>query len=200
MGVHAIQNVEAIASKVYLGGVVLVVLYYDYTFYVYLENGEEEQPLLDTTFPDISFQKEGMQLKMYRGGVPGCPELRRLSIWKVVLDMMDDSDGEEGGARVLNASLAASSKGSADRLRADSKQMEHRREEDVKTQGEDGTKPTNNTSPTKPEARKTALPHHIAPLKQPSASGSVALKKIPDLGLKAPWDETGRPLGLRASK
>jgi hypothetical protein len=182
--------VEAIASKVYLGGVVLVLLYYDYTFYVYLESGEEEQPLLDTTFPDISFQKEGMQLKTYRGGVSGCPELRRLSIWKVVHDFMNDSDEEDGAASRVSALDGAHAK------RADAKEMERRPEEDTKD------KPSG-SSPSKPadvQSRKSALPHHIAPLKQPSLSGSVALKKIPDLGLKAPWDETGRPLGLRASK
>jgi hypothetical protein len=73
----AFQDVEAIASKIHVGGVVLVLLYYDYTFYVYLENGEEEQPLLDTNFPDVSLQKEGVQLKTYRNGVRGCDELRR---------------------------------------------------------------------------------------------------------------------------
>lgn len=186
---------EAIASKVYLGGVVLVLLYYDYTFYVYLESGEDEQPLLDTTFPDIFFQKEGMQLKTYRGGVSGCPELRRLSIWKVVHDFMNDSDDEDGGATRVSALDGANAK-----TRADAKEMERRPEEDTK---EKPSSSSNSSSPSKPadvQPRKSALPHHIAPLKQPSASGSAVLKKIPNLGLKAPWDETGRPLGLRASK
>jgi hypothetical protein len=49
--------------------------------------------------------------------------------------------------------------------------------------------------------RKTNHPHHIAPLK---SSASPALKKLQETnlssGMKAPWDESGRPLGLKLSK
>jgi hypothetical protein len=61
---EALKDVEAIASKIHIGGVVLVMLYFDYNFYVYLESGEEEQQLLDTNFPDVSYQKEGIQVNI----------------------------------------------------------------------------------------------------------------------------------------
>jgi hypothetical protein len=32
------------------------------------------------------------------------------------------------------------------------------------------------------------------------ATAVSTLRNMPDLGLKAPWDETGKPLGLRTSK
>jgi len=182
----AFQDVEAIASKIHVGGVVLVLLYYDYTFYVYLENGEEEQPLLDTNFPDVSLQKEGVQLKTYRNGVRGCDELRRISLWKVENEFTDED--EEDAAAV--DCITSRHKGP---LRADSKE-ENRREEDVKSATDSDAKVARDMQP-----RKSALPHHVAPLKRPSGA-ATNLKNMPDLGMKAPWDDTGKPLGMRSSK
>lgn len=168
-------------------------LYFDYTFYVYVESGDEEQPLLDTNFPDITFQKEGVQLKTYRSGVAGFAELRRLSLWKVVNEFQDDDDDDgSDGAEVVDASASRKQHGARD-LDADAKQSERRREEDVKSGsslagGDEKVTKLGETS------RKTSLPHHIAPLKATAVS---TLKAMPDLGIKAPWDETGRPLGLR---
>ncbi|RLN20668.1 hypothetical protein BBJ28_00006087 [Nothophytophthora sp. Chile5] len=189
----AFQDVEAIASKIHVGGVVLVMLYYDHTFYVYLENGEEEQPLLDTNFPDISFQKEGVQLKTYRNGVRGCEELRRISLWKVENEF-EDEDEESDGAAVdcISSSRMKNS------LKADAKEGERRREEDVKSSTTLADADAKVSKPNEVQARKTALPHHVAPLKRPSASAATAtLNKMPELGLKAPWDDTGKPLGMR---
>lgn len=182
------QDVEAIASKIYIGGVVLVMLYFDFTFYVYVENAEDEQPLLDTNFPDVCFQKEGLQLHTYRQGVAGCPELRRLSLWKVQNDL-DDLE-EAGGAAV--AALAQGKLSLAASLHADEKQNESRREEDVKF---GDAKANKLLSSSIDGPRKASLPHHIAPLKP--SNGVMTLKKMPNLGLTAPWDDTGKPLGLR---
>ncbi|KAH7476379.1 hypothetical protein KRP22_000219 [Phytophthora ramorum] len=184
----AFQDVEAIASKIHIGGVVLVLLYYDYTFYVYLENGEEEQPLLDTNFPDVSLQKEGIQLKTYRNGVRGCEELRRISLWKVDNDFVDEDEEEDAAAVDCITSRTKS------QLRADSKE-EHRREEGVKSSADADAKVAREMQP-----RKSALPHHVAPLKRPSGAATTNLKNMPDLGMKAPWDDTGKPLGMRTSK
>uniref|UniRef100_K3WX75 EndoU domain-containing protein n=1 Tax=Globisporangium ultimum (strain ATCC 200006 / CBS 805.95 / DAOM BR144) TaxID=431595 RepID=K3WX75_GLOUD len=189
----ALKDVEAIASKIYIGGVVLVMLYFDYTFYVYVESGEAEQPLLDTNFPDISFQKEGMQIKTYRNGVRGFTELRRLSLWKVVNEFLDDDDD---GEQPVECVSTAQKKKRTNPLQADAKQSEERREEGVKSSGIDGVDAKVSKS-ADIQSRKTSLPHHIAPLKATAVS---TLRNMPDLGLKAPWDETGKPLGLRTSK
>ncbi|TYZ56957.1 hypothetical protein PybrP1_010152 [[Pythium] brassicae (nom. inval.)] len=174
------------ALKIYVGGVVLVLLYFDYTFYVYVESSEEEQPLLDTNFPDITFQKEGVQLKTYSRGVGGFVELRRLSIWKVVTEFADDDRDDE--QLVERTSKKSKALGGGRTLHADAKQSERRREEDTKS-GEEKAARLAET------ARKTSLPHHITPLKATAVS---TLKAMPDMGgMKAPWDETGRPLGLR---
>jgi hypothetical protein len=174
-------------------------IYYEFTFYVYVESGEDEQPLLDTNFPDVSFQKEGLQINTYRKGVRGCPELRRLSLWKVVNEFPEDGDDDrDEPVMALPARKKAPPKthGSGDH-----KQSESRREEDAKTgvssgdcDLESGSKAVSKSMDT---GRKASLPHHIAPLK---SNAATVLTKMPDLGIKAPWDDTGRPLGLRASK
>ncbi|GMF10790.1 unnamed protein product [Phytophthora lilii] len=180
----------AMNNKIHVGGVVLVMLYYDYTFYVYLENGEEEQPLLDTNFPDVSLQKEGIQLKTYRNGVRGCEELRRISLWKVENEFADEDEEEDAAAVDCITSRNKC------QFRADSKE-ENRREEDVKssTSFADGDAKVSKEM----QSRKSALPHHVAPLKRPSGA-ATNLKGMPDLGMKAPWDDTGKPLGMRTSK
>lgn len=192
----ALRDVEAIASKIYLNGIVLVMIYYDFTFYVYVESGEDEQPLLDTNFPDISFQKEGVQIKTYRSGVSGCSELRRISLWKVVNEFPED-EGDDDDEPVL--ALPARKKAPSKPPSSDAKQNESRREEDVKrgASGDDDTDAKAVSKSLDLSKNKSSHPHHIAPLK---SNAAAVLKKMPDLGIKAPWDETGRPLGLRASK
>lgn len=180
------QDVEAIASKIHIGGVVLVLLYYDFTFYVYLENGEEEQALLDTNFPDVSLQKEGIQLKTYRNGVRGCEELRRISLWKVENEFAEEDEEDAAAVDCITSRNKSP-------LRADSKE-ENWRGEEVKSPSDSDAKVLKEMQP-----RKSALPHHVAPLKRPSGA-ATNLKGMPDLGMKAPWDDTGKPLGMRASK
>lgn len=179
---------EAIASKIYMGGVVLVMLYFDYTFYVYVESSEEEQPLLDTNFPDITFQKQGVQLKTYSRGVGGFAELRRLSLWKVVNEFADDDHDDQPLVECVSKTTKTKALSGGTVLHADAKQSERQREEDAKS-GEEKAARLVET------ARKTSLPHHITPLKATAVS---TLKAMPNMGgMKAPWDETGRPLGLR---
>lgn len=187
----ALKDVEAIASKIHVGGVVLVTIYFDWTFYVYVENGEEEQPLLDTNFPDVAFQKECIQIKTYRDGVPNCPELRRISLWRVVAPGLDEESDDEAVSCVTFGKTSSSS------LVAEQKQSESRREEDVKERSDTDSK-SHGKRPDSP-SRKSAMPHHIAPLKP--SRGAEKLKRMPDLGsMKAPWDDTGRPIGLRSVK
>ena len=78
----SLQDVEVIASKVYLNGIVLVVLYFQEKFYVTIQDGTNEQPLLDTRFPDISCPSRGFQVNTYNSGVKNFPELRRISLWR----------------------------------------------------------------------------------------------------------------------
>ncbi|OQS05805.1 hypothetical protein THRCLA_02118 [Thraustotheca clavata] len=175
-----LKHVEAIACKVYTGALVMIVLYYDNAFYVHIEDGENEQPLLDTRFPDVTCQKNGFQVKTFRNGVKGFSELRKISLWKV-------SYGDYGGSEEKvpeTMTLITQKKVHALDLGADAKNSERRNEEDVKS-----------GSPTR---NKVSMPHHIAPLKS-STNLKTKLKELgPCDSLKAPWDDTGRPvLGAR---
>jgi hypothetical protein len=58
-------------------GVVTVTIYFKGTYYVMLTEGESEQPLLDSRFPDVSEKGRGYQLRSYAEGVDGWRELRK---------------------------------------------------------------------------------------------------------------------------
>lgn len=45
-------------------------------------DGSEEQPLLDSRFPDVSAKGRGYQLQTYPNGVDGWDGLRKVSIWQ----------------------------------------------------------------------------------------------------------------------
>ena len=60
---EAMDQVEIIASKIYLGAVVLVLVYFGEKFYVSMQDGSNEQPLLDTRFPDVSNPSRGFQVQ-----------------------------------------------------------------------------------------------------------------------------------------
>ena len=46
--------------------------------------GGEENPLLDSKFPDVSAKGRGYQLHSYPEGVPGWDQLRKVTIWQTV--------------------------------------------------------------------------------------------------------------------
>ena len=77
------SNVECIATKNYHpNGLVVMNIYFQGTFYVCLNSGDENQPLLDSNFPSINNGGKGYNLKKYPSGIVGFPELRKLSLWR----------------------------------------------------------------------------------------------------------------------
>lgn len=52
--------------------------------YVLVLEGANENPLLDSRFPDVSSKGRGYQLQAYADGVETWPELRKVSIWQTV--------------------------------------------------------------------------------------------------------------------
>lgn len=46
--------------------------------------GGNENPLLDSRFPDVSAKGRGYQLQSYDSGISGWPELRKITIWQTV--------------------------------------------------------------------------------------------------------------------
>lgn len=49
-----------------------------------IAEGGEENPLLDSKFPDVSAKGRGYQLHSYPEGVPGWEHLRKVTIWQTV--------------------------------------------------------------------------------------------------------------------
>ena len=47
-------------------------------------DGDRENPLLDSSFPDVSGKGRGYQIQAYAEGTPEWPELRKVSIWQTV--------------------------------------------------------------------------------------------------------------------
>lgn len=47
-------------------------------------DGSNENPLLDSRFPDVSSKGRGYQLQAYADGIPEWPELRKTSVWQTV--------------------------------------------------------------------------------------------------------------------
>lgn len=66
------------ASKTYSRGLVIITVYFESVFYVVVQDGEGDQPLLDVKFPDVSQPGRGIQLCSYNelGG-----RWRALTLW-----------------------------------------------------------------------------------------------------------------------
>lgn len=209
-----LADVEAIASKIYLGGVTLIILYYNHAFYVVIQDGNnQEQPLLDTRFPDVTCPSQGFQVATYRKGVENFQELRRISLWKVGSEEMvplSSADGEL--ARLISEKEERVNKNQKDLEKAESKEAlvdedEEPADMDVKSTSIKLAKVSSNSDEMKVggglHARKiSSRPHHIAPLK---GVGLADLKgRLKPLGgnldQTAPWDSTGKPLGVLGSR
>ena len=47
-------------------------------------DGDKENPLLDSRFPDVSGKGRGYQIQALKNGLPEWPELRKISVWQTV--------------------------------------------------------------------------------------------------------------------
>ena len=105
---------ELVCSKCYhASGIITITILFELTVYVCVLDGSNENPLLDSRFPDISGKGRGYQIQAYDEGVEGWPQLRKISIWqtvasleqefrdraaKLVAEAKDQIDGAEDGA------------------------------------------------------------------------------------------------------
>lgn len=77
------QDVELIAAKTYSRGIVLHSVLFNNSLYAVLADADDDQPLLDVAFPDVTARCRGLQIKSYdlaaaeSGLVP-----RKLSLWE----------------------------------------------------------------------------------------------------------------------
>lgn len=81
----AFRDVQCLCAKRYVRGLVFVTIYFEGVFYTILQDGGEEQPLLDVKFPDISEEGEGLTLALYDDNDEAGRGLwRKLSLWQLI--------------------------------------------------------------------------------------------------------------------
>ncbi len=71
------EDIELAATKTYVRGVIMVLIYFDGCIYATLADGEGDQPLLDVAFPDMSRKGGGCQL-----GTFDHPHFVKLCVWQ----------------------------------------------------------------------------------------------------------------------
>lgn len=104
---HTFRGVDLVASKCYTPqGVVLITIWFQGTFYVVLGDGGEEQPLLDSRFPDVSLKGRGYQIRSAGNGREDWRELRKVSIWQTAAGLQREME-----ARLAKDEGAKSSSG-----------------------------------------------------------------------------------------
>eukprot|EP00604_Paraphysomonas_vestita_P000059 CAMPEP_0174826174 /NCGR_PEP_ID=MMETSP1107-20130205/43614_1 /TAXON_ID=36770 /ORGANISM="Paraphysomonas vestita, Strain GFlagA" /LENGTH=315 /DNA_ID=CAMNT_0016058761 /DNA_START=1044 /DNA_END=1991 /DNA_ORIENTATION=+ len=82
---RAFKRIELVASKCYHpSGIITITIFFQKVIYVSVMEGGNENPLLDSRFPDVSAKGRGYQLQSYPEGIEGWPSLRRVTIWQTV--------------------------------------------------------------------------------------------------------------------
>ena len=72
------ERVALIASKTYARGLVFILIYFEAAFYIVVQSGEGDQPLLDVKFPDVSSHGQGVHIASYRDKAS---MWRKLTLW-----------------------------------------------------------------------------------------------------------------------
>ena len=88
------NHIDLIATKSYRpNGLIVMTIYFDGTYYVCINDGDGDQPLLDSKFPCI-VQGKGYQLKTYPNGLESFPELRNFKVWQNAQSINNNSRQE----------------------------------------------------------------------------------------------------------
>ena len=78
---NPLENVDVLAIKSYTpNGIISISLYYDGNWYLILDEGKDDLPLLDSKFPDVSCKNQEHDIQSYSSGIDDWPELRKLSV------------------------------------------------------------------------------------------------------------------------
>ncbi|CAM9281861.1 unnamed protein product [Pylaiella littoralis] len=97
---EAFRGVDLVASKSYSArGVVTIGIWFDNSYYVVLGEGGEEQPLLDSRFPNVSTKGRGYQIRAMTEGPEGWEELRKVSVWQTTAALQQEMEAKMIKAR-----------------------------------------------------------------------------------------------------
>ncbi|KAL7495917.1 hypothetical protein ACHAWT_006724 [Skeletonema menzelii] len=95
-------ELELVCNKVYNArGYITISMYHQGRWYLVLEEGGRENPLLDSKFPDLSDRIDGYQLKTYPLGRESWAELRSLSIWQATLNTDLENVPDDKGSSTM---------------------------------------------------------------------------------------------------
>lgn len=87
------EDVALAASKTYARGLIFITVYFENSFYVVLQDGEGDQPLLDVNFPDVSRPGRGIHVCSYSRQGGHDDRWRELSLWhSMEFSSSDDED------------------------------------------------------------------------------------------------------------
>ena len=82
---EAFAQMELVTSKCYhASGIITITIIFQFSIYVCVLDGGNENPLLDSRFPDVSGKGRGYQIQAYEDGVRGWEQLRKVSLWQTV--------------------------------------------------------------------------------------------------------------------
>ncbi|GMI39585.1 hypothetical protein TrCOL_g5030 [Triparma columacea] len=103
------KNVELMCTKSYTpNGLVTICIYFGGVYYLSLQEGGGEQPLLDSKFPNVAGKGRGYQIRSYSSGVEGWDSLRKVSIWQTQSAMQEEME-----ARIDKATDAEAKSGTS---------------------------------------------------------------------------------------
>jgi len=78
---NPLENVDVLAIKAYTpNGIISISLYYAGSWYLILDEGKDDLPLLDSKFPDVSCKVQEHDIHSFPSGIDDWPELRKLSV------------------------------------------------------------------------------------------------------------------------
>lgn len=84
---NVIDDVQCICAKTYTdNGLCFVMIYFEAVFYCIISDTNEDEPLLDIVFPDVSQEGDGITLGIYDGNENGASTIqwRKLSLWQSI--------------------------------------------------------------------------------------------------------------------
>lgn len=78
-----IDDIQCICSKTYSHGLCVCMIYFEGVFYSILQDAQDEQPLLDVRFPDVSKEGDGITIGTYdSGNIDSGVMWCKLSLWQ----------------------------------------------------------------------------------------------------------------------
>eukprot|EP01041_Mallomonas_annulata_P007152 gene7152-14565_t len=78
---ECMKDVALVASKTYVGDLIIISLYFDRTVYFIIQAGDGDQPLLDVRFPDVSKHGQGLHISSYKDTLN---PWRKLTLWHIM--------------------------------------------------------------------------------------------------------------------